>query len=388
MANERRLKILFITAWYPTKEQPVGGVFVREHAKAVQLYDDVVVLHCAGTDANLKGLWRMEQETDESLTEGIPTYRVWYRRSPIPKTSFLYLWSVFQAYRQLTSEGFRPDIIHGHVYEGGVPAALIGKLLGIPVVITEHYSGFPRKLLGRIGVLKARLAFGLADLVLPVSSALRQAIEDHKIRGRFQIVPNVVDAGLFYPAVGKSKEDGAKRILFVGLLDASHNKGVPYLLQALARLRQQRDDWHLDIVGDGPARAEYERLAADWGLSDKVTFHGIKSKREVAEFMRQTDLFVLPSLFETFGAVAAEALAAGTPVLATRCGGPEEFVTENVGMLVPPKDAEALCKGLNYMLDHLAYYAPEQISRYAVERFSPEHVGAQLHTVYQVVSAK
>jgi len=59
-----RLQVLFITAWYPTKEHPVWGVFVREHAKAVRLYDDVAVLHGAGVDPNLQRLWRVEQETD------------------------------------------------------------------------------------------------------------------------------------------------------------------------------------------------------------------------------------------------------------------------------------------------------------------------------------
>jgi hypothetical protein len=83
----KRLKVLFITAWYPTREVPVQGVFGREHAKAVQLYDDVVVLHLAGSDPTLRTMWRIEQEANETLTEGIPTYRVWHRRFPVPKLS-------------------------------------------------------------------------------------------------------------------------------------------------------------------------------------------------------------------------------------------------------------------------------------------------------------
>lgn len=84
----RRLKVLFITSWYPTKENPVAGVFVREHAKAVRLYDDVVVPHSAGRKSHIRGLWQMEQETDQDLTEAIPTYRLGHRRSPIPRTTF------------------------------------------------------------------------------------------------------------------------------------------------------------------------------------------------------------------------------------------------------------------------------------------------------------
>ena len=131
---------------------------------------------------------------------------------------------------------------------------------------------------------------------------------------------------------------------------------------------------------------EYEDLAVDLKLYDKVVFHGLKTKQEVAEFMRRADLFVLSSLFETFSAAAAEALATGTPILATRCGGPEEFVIKDVGLLVAPGDADALCKGLDYMLDNLHLYSCKQISQYAIERFSPELVGAKLHAVYKSLS--
>lgn len=132
---------------------------------------------------------------------------------------------------------------------------------------------------------------------------------------------------------------------------------------------------------------EYERLTADLKLCDKVAFHGLKSKPEVAEFMRRAHLFVLSSLCETFSAPAIEALASGIPVLATRCGGPEEFITKEVGCLVPPADGNSLCQGLDYMLNNLQLYSSKRISQYAIERFSPEVVGAELHAVYHSFSS-
>ena len=363
------------------------GVFVREHAKAVRLYDDVAVLHGAGVDPNLQRLWRVEQETDESFTEGLPTYRVWHQPPPIPQARYLlYLWSIFQAFRHIAAQGFYPDVLHAHVYSAGFPAALLGKLYRLPVVITEHVSTFSRKLLSRCEVLTAHLAFRWSTLVMPVSPTLQKAIEDHGICARFQVVPNAVDTTLFTPFLHNAPEHNAKRLLFVGSLVPV--KGIPYLLQALAQLRRKREDWHLDIAGDGSARAEYECLAIELGIADQVTFTGIKSRREVAALMQRADLFVLPSLCETFATVAAEALAAGTPVLATRCGGPEEFITEQVGMLVPPGDADALCEGLDTMLDQLSRYDPYRVSRYAVERFSLERVGQQLHMIYKILFAQ
>jgi glycosyltransferase involved in cell wall biosynthesis len=378
-----RLKVLFITAWYPTKEQPVGGVFVREHAKAVQLYDDVVVLHCSESDSNRGQLWRMQQETDRRLTEDIPTYRSWYRPFPIPKIRYLiYLWTVFKAFRRIVSQGFRPHIIHAHIYEVGVPAVLIGKLYRIPMVITEHFSQFPRKTIGGIEKCKAKFVFESGEIVIPVSKSLQKSITEYGIKARFQIVPNVVNTDLFNPGSSSKKKIRLKHLIFVGALDLSHNKGVHYLLNAVALLREHRDDWHLDIVGDGPARPEYESMVQDLGLVNRVTFHGFKTREEVAELMRQASLFVLPSLIETFSLVAAEALATGLPVLATRCGGPEDFIDEDVGLLVPPGDEAALCKGLDFMLDNLYLASRKQIHQYAKGLFSPEIVGAKLHEIY------
>jgi len=378
-----RLKILFITTWYPTEKHPVGGVFAREYAKAVQLYDDVRVLHCAGPDPKLKRYWRMQQETDESLTENIPTYRVWYRSLHIPKIwYFTYLSSVFQASRRIVSQGFRPHIIHAHFYEAGVPAVLIGKFHNIPVVVTEHNSSFQRKNIRTVQKWRAKFAFMGADLVMPVSKSLQKAIEEYGIKARFQVVPNVVDTTIFNPASVSQPENQLKRLLFVGLLDLSHNKGMPYLLNALALLREHRDDWILDIVADGPARIEYEHMSEDLALGAQVTFHGLKTKKEVADFMRQADIFVLPSLIETFSVVTAEALATGLPVITTSCGGPEEYITDEVGLIVPPGNAKALCKGMDFILDNLPLGSRNKIHQHAERLFSPRIVGKKLHETY------
>jgi len=386
-----RLKILFITSSYPTKEGPTLGVFVREHARAAALRDDVIVLHCrswAG-GSHHRGAWGIEKETDEAITEGIPTYRVYSARWAVPGTSYLlFLWSIFRAFRRIVAGGFRPDVIHAHSYVVGVAAAIIAKLYGIPLVITEHSSAFLRKSLAGLEVSKARLAFRLAKVVMPVSGCLQRAIESTGIRARFRVLPNVVDTALFRPNLARRDGREPKRILVVCLFSSGHTKGLPDLLNALRGLGQRRDDWRLDVVGDGPVRGQYAKLARDLGLDKKVTFHGQKPKQEVAEFMRQASLVVVSSPFETFSVVAAEALATGTPVLATRCGGPEEFVTNKVGLLVPKGDADALCEGLDYMLDNLSSFLPAELCRHATERFSPERVGQMLHSVYKACSRR
>ena len=378
-----RLKVLFISTCYPTKEDPVGGVFVREHAKAVQLYDDVHVLHCAGPDPNLRRHWRMQQETDESLTERIPTHRVWYRSPHLPKIwYFIYISSTFMASRRIASQGFRPDIIHAHFYEAGVPAALIGKIYHIPVVVTEHYSGFPRKIIQGLDKLKARFALKMADIVMPVSKALQKGIEDYGIKARFRVVPNAVDINLFNPGSFAKTANQLKHVLFVGLLELEHKKGVPYLLNALALLRKHRKDWILHIVGDGPARLEYERMAEAIGLDDKVVFHGLKTKGEVAEFMRNADLFVLPSPWENMPCVLIEAMASGLPIVSTLTGGIPEIVHEGVGILIPPEDAARLSDALAQMLSSLNEFDRRTVAQKALA-YSSESIGKLIHSIYK-----
>jgi len=378
-----RLKVLFVTNWYPTREHPVEGVFVQEHAKAVQLYDDVKVLHCAGPDPSLKRLCRIEEETDLGFAEGIPTLRVWYRRIPIPKIWYsVYFWSIFKTFRHIISEGFRPDIIHAHVYEAGAPSVLIAKLYRIPAVVTEHFTGFPRKLIRGMHTWTAQFAFERADLVMPVSKSLQKAIEEYGINARFEVVPNVVDTKLFNPGPYPQLDNQLKRLLFVGMLGPSHKKGVPYLLTSLSMLRQLRDDWLLDIVGEGPAREEYERMAEDLGLHDKIVFHGLKTKQEISEFMRQADIFVLPSLWENLPCVLIEAMASGLPIVSTLVGGIPELIDDGIGILIPPGDADKLLHAIVQMMESLNRFDRRAIAQTAIQ-YSPESVGGMIHSIYE-----
>jgi L-malate glycosyltransferase len=382
-----RLNVLFVTTWYPSANAPVAGVFVREYAKAVARYDNVAVLHCPELSPDLDVPWRVEVEQDAELTADIPTYRLHYRRSPVPKTTYLVqLTGVMAAYRRIVAAGFRPDVLHAHIYKAGVLAVILGKLHHKPVVVSEHYSIFARRALTGIDLWQAKFAFTNARRVLPVSVFLQRAIEDNGIRARFQVVPNVVDTDLFRPEAHPLLRPGPKKLLYVGSLEPT--KGTDDLLRALARLRDRRDDWQLDMIGGGSREAEYQSSAAELGLEDKITFRGIRSKAEVARFMQQADLFVLPSIIETFSVATAEALATGTPVLVTDCGGPTEFVTPEVGSVVPPRDPEALCAKLDTMLDGLAEYPRAALSRYAQELFGPGAVGLKLHAVYQSVASR
>lgn len=377
-----RLKVLFITAWYPTPEQPVVGIFVREHAKAVQHYDDVAVLHVAGVSDKLSGACRIERETDPGLTEGIPTYRLWFRRSPIPHTSFFFLlWGIFRASRHIVARGFRPDIVHAHVHSVGISAVLLAKILRVPLVFTEQSTVFPSKSLSKTGFWQAKIGFERASVVLPVSHSLEKAISEYGINANTRVVPNVVDTAVFTGNAG-SPSHSTTHLLFVGLLDTEHKKGVPVLLKALGQLKGGQKAWHLDIVGDGPARDEYEQLVTELELKDRVTFHGMQPKQKVAEWMNRADFFVLPSVRENLPCVITEAMASGLPIVSTLADGIPEMVDADTGILVTPGDVSALSSALDEMMDTQHRYDRTAILEKS-RRYSQETVGQTLHAIYQ-----
>jgi len=375
------VKVLFMTRWYPTPEFSYGGVFVREHAKAVAREHQVTVLHCEGLrDGSSSGF---EEDTDPELTEGIPTFRVWHRRLPVPRSSYaLYLATALNAFQRLRARGLAPEVIHAHIFDAGVPAALVGRLYGIPVVLTEQYSGFPLRTVRGVDAWKARFAFRGARRVLPVSDFLRRALEPYGLRATAEIVPNVFDPAIFFPL--EQRPGDTVRLLIVGHLDEQHVKGFPTLAEALRRLPTNAD-WHLDVIGTGPARAGYEERLAATNLLERVTFHGALPKPAVAEAMRRANVFVLPSRYDNMPCVVVEALGSGLPVVATRVGGIPEMVREGDGALVPPSDPEALAEALLPFISRSEEHDSEAIAERARARYGADTVAAQLTRIYEEV---
>src|SRR5262249_6933036 len=121
------------------------------------------------------------------------------------------------------------------------------------------------------------------------------------------------------------------------------------------------------------------------GLNGRVEFAGRQPLAALVAAMQESALLVLPSRAESLGMVLVEALACGTPVVATRCGGPEDIVTDEVGELVPPEDPEALADGISRVLVRRGSFDPAALRKHALERFGHESVVGRIADVYQAV---
>ncbi len=374
------MNVLFVTPWYPSVEDPVRGTFVREHARAAALHHDVRVLHNHGVAGHTGHSWSSVRVDEDG---GPPVYRVSVRQPRVPRTAYArMLHAAVHVTRQLGRDGFRPEIIHAHTYPAGPAAALLAALWRVPYVLSEHLSALPRRKLSRIGTYQARLAFGRARVVLPVSRYLADAIATV---GTYptQIIDNAVDTDLFFPAPAPERAEAIgepPRLLAVGSLIPV--KGHDLLFEAVGRPEVAELPWTLDIVGDGPLRGTCEALAAARGVAERTTFHGEHSKETVAAMMRRSDVLVLASETENQSCVTIEAMASGLPVVAPAVGGMRELVSDEAGVVVP-RTAECLAAALCEVLTGRRTFDRRAVAETARRRFSLDAVGQALDEVYR-----
>jgi glycosyltransferase involved in cell wall biosynthesis len=248
----------------------------------------------------------------------------------------------------LRAEGF--DLIHAHqALPDGAAAKLLAADLGVPYLVTVH-GGDVNVNLTRPGPVRDRTVGALrgAAAVVGVSGAVTRRLAGIVPPDRLHTVSNGV-SGL-EPVAPADFWPGRPVVLSVANLYAS--KGHATVLDALARLAPTHRDILYAVVGDGPQRRHLEARARELGLSARVRFLGWIAHDEVLALMARADAFVLPSAPEGFGLVYAEAMAQGTPVVACRGEGPDDFVEDGEsGLLVAPRDAAAVAAAIALLLD-------------------------------------
>jgi glycosyltransferase involved in cell wall biosynthesis len=375
--ERERLHCLVVTPWYPTASRPVDGIFVLETARAIARRHDVAVLFA---EPALPG--RPVTRSDR-IENSLRTVRIAFRPLPTARTSLpLRLLALRAGLERLLGTGFRPDLLHAHVFLGGAGALSLRRRLRVPVVVSEHLSSFVDGSVGAPQRMLARYVFEHADLVCPVSEDLARRLAALAPRARLQIVSNAVDTDLFHPPAARG--EGPPRLAAVAGLHP--RKGVDHLLHALVRLRERRPAV-LEVAGDGPARADLEALADQLGIGTEVEFLGVQDRAGVAALMRRADVLVLPSLAENQPVVLLEARASGLPVVASDVGGVREAVDSLAGRLVPPGDEVALAEAIEAVLAPHDDHDPSVIAARAAEQYGYEPIAARWDAIYRELLA-
>lgn len=365
-------RVLVITRWFPTEEQPTQGTFVRDWAQVAARTADVTVLHLASG-----GPGPLERAQESAHTE-FAVYRLpiaWRgARAPIS-----HLRDTRVASSAITDlhRARRFDLFHAHTYPAATPARLAARRCGVPYVVTEHFSRLIRGDERWYHRLEARYAFRAAAAVTAVGPALASAIE-RLARCSVKVLANPVPDSFI--AALPAEQGPPFRALSVGHLDRI--KGFDVALEALAKLVTRLDvNWV--IVGDGEERAPLRAQVHRLGVADRVEFVGSVSRPDVHRLMASSHVIVIPSRTETFSIVAAEALMTGRPVVTTRCGGPEWFVGEDEGRVVAVDDPAGLAAGIEEVVTRLERFPSERLAAKARSLFSEAVVAAQLDEVYE-----
>ncbi|MBX7051179.1 MAG: glycosyltransferase family 4 protein [Flavobacteriales bacterium] len=354
--KESSIRILHITPWYPSPDDPVRGIFIQRHIESLEKYCEQKVWHIE-IGAHIQEEFEMEQAHFLRIRKK-PTINAW--------------WFIEQQYARLIrklcmEQKVAEQFTHVNfyiAYPSLVRYNVFSKYLPKHVFITEHWSAFHFNFgIGRIHPRIARV-FHHNLPIISVSKSLADDLVRYSGREqKIQIVPNAVDTKQFYP----TEHQRTKSFFMVAFWKWPKHPLWP--LEALIKLREKGIKKEIRIGGYGLQENELRNFVQLNKLEDQVIFLGKLTPDEVAREMQTAAAFLVPTEYETFSVVVAEAHCCGCPVIASRAGALPELITEENGILVDSDWPLALEQFDQRTFNH------DEIAKKAAMRYSKESVG-------------
>lgn len=344
-AQARSLRVLTLTPFFPSAEDPGQGGFIAEPLammKSLAISNEVIAA---------QPFYRRIRHTESPAA-------IWEKYFSIPGNAGLPTAGAFFAARILPailkSHRETPfDVIHAHAaLPCGHAAAIVGHRLSIPFIVSVHGldAFFTRQAGGLTGNWCRRMAekvYRSANSVICISEKVREQVIS-KMHANVTVIYNGVDTEQFFPETEPSSH---LKVLSVGNLIAI--KGHALLLRAFSRVLSDIPNCSLEIIGEGPERKKLGDLVSELGIANRVHFSGRQSRDYVAGAMRRCSIFVLPSVFEGLGCVYLEAMACSKPAIGCRGQGIEEVIEHGKsGMLVTPENEHELAEAMRALLRH------------------------------------
>ncbi|MFT6848781.1 MAG: glycosyltransferase involved in cell wall biosynthesis [Cryomorphaceae bacterium] len=368
------MKILLIPENFPTDENPVAGIFMKDYIKVMQGFAEVTVF-------NSNPWYRGQYEE----VEGARSFdlHLFVKKWKFPFNIAAYTYWERQSLR-FARKLSKPDLIHLHgTAQRGKWVAELADYWKVPFVITEH-TGPWSAISSRPAILKrVKSIMEKADLLMPVSRHLEKEILESGIQPkRTAVFGNPVDTDFF--TLRDKPLIAPKRILFVGRLDPF--KGGLRALKAFNQIKNDYPNYRLTIAGDGLEGDVIEAFIEENQLDDRVEFLRKQLTRDdMLTLFHESTFLVFPSEFESFGLVAAEAMATGLPALITNKTGPLDYSASINSVQIEPEQIE---KGLREMIDRIEDFYPEEVRSSIKENFGTSTFANKLKEAYHLLPSQ
>lgn len=361
---DKKLHILFLCGWYPSKVLPTNGDFIKRHAEAVATRHQVTVLHII-SDAFLKEKKRI----DVSEIDNVTTYIGYVTSSKNPIVKFL---RYVRVYREIISKITDFQVIHlNTLFPFGLFALHLKKTKNIPFIISEHWTGYHKPQSKKIGFFQKKISKIItknAAFICPVTNHLAISMQNIGLEGTYKIVPNVVDIEVFIPKESTRNEFTIVHIS--SLLDA--HKNISGMLKVAKLLENEIGFFTWKFIGG--TDENYKNLLKKLNFETaKIEFIDHIPQQEMAIHLQEASVFVLFSNYENLPCVILESFSCGIPVISTKVGGISEFFPEDFGKLISQKSKKELLASLLFYSKKTTENK-EKMHTYAVTNFSKETI--------------
>lgn len=369
---KKKLHILFLCGWYPSKVLPTNGDFIMRHAKAVSTEHQVSVLHII-SDSNIS---KTEIEIEKKVN--FNTYIAFVKFSKNPLIKYYRFW---MAYLNLLSKIGHFDIVHLHkLYPFGLFALHLKKRKQIPYIISEHWTGYhikrkKRQLLSLTHWLSKKITTN-ADSVCPVSEDLRNSMQQLGLKGKYLIVPNVVDTNVFKPTPKIIENFTITHVS--SLLD--RHKNISGMLRVAKQLESEVAVFTWNFIGG--KRDEFVDLIKELNFTKaKIHFIDHTTHQKISDYLNASHIFVLFSNYENLPCVILEAFSCGIPVISTNVGGIKEHFPDGFGCLIDKKNEQQLLEKIVELYEN-PINQKSKMHQYAIENFGEERICKSFTELY------
>jgi len=368
----KKLHILFLCSWFPSRVKPASGDFVQRHAEAVATKHKVTVVH-AITDKNLK----KNIEVEVTIQNNIKVVNGYIRKFKNPILKYFYF---IKVYIKCFQEVDDFEMVHLNItYPKGIVALYLKWFKKKPYIISEHWTGYQYPRNESIGFFRKKitqLITKYACFVCPVSDKLKNSMTEFGLKGTYQQVSNVVAPSFFSQKLSDSTKPFT--ITHISHMGNDH-KNVVGIIEVVAKLQSKHQNIYFNLIGENSK--QYLPLINDLKINNFKVIDQIQNS-EISKYLSNSSVFVLFSNYENQPCVILESFACGVPVISTDVGGISEFFPENFGYLIQPNDTVSLEKKILSVYNSELSTDKILMRNYAYQNFSFESVSSKFSELY------